>query len=233
MEKNIIHLTKQERNLLIMTMLHPNGEFLSNSEIAQRLGVPVNTIKRLIHQILVKLKVQNRNEAILTALKLGEIKLSDYYSLDELSEILGSIGPDNLRIIAKIAQQSTENTRTASRVKHIVLARRRSDGKLTNRERDVVILIGYGLTNKEIANKLFMSIGSVRVFLNRACSKLGARKRADVFIMALKQGEITIGEFCPFKETIPYLVPLGSDTLEKLAQMLEQKHCQNPVPAVY
>jgi len=232
MEKKIIHLTQQERDLLIMTMLHPNGKFLSNSEVGQRLGVPVNTVKRLIHQILVKLKVHNRNEAILAAVRLGEIKLSDIYPLDELSEILSSIGPDNLRRMAMISQHLMENKRIPRGAKQVALARKKSDGKLTNRERDVVILVGYGFTNKEIADKLFMSIGSVRIFLNRAYSKLGARKRADVFILALKRGEINIGEFCSFKETIPYLAPLGSDTLKKIAQLLEQKNSQEPVTVV-
>jgi len=232
MKTKITPLTQQERDLLIMTMLHPNGKFLSNSEIGQRLGVPVNTVKRLIHQIFVKLRVHNRNEAILVAVKLGEIKLSDIYPLDELSEILSSIGPDNLRRIAKILQQRMENRRIPNNVKQIIDVDRRSEGKLTNRERDVVILAGYGLTNKEIADKLYMSIGSVRIFLNRACTKLGARKRADVFILALKQGEISMGEYCSFKETIPYLAPLGADTLEKIAQLLEQKRCQDPIPTV-
>jgi DNA-binding CsgD family transcriptional regulator len=222
-------LTKEERDILILVALH--GQHLNNAEIGQRLGISVSRVKTLIHQACVKLEAHNRNEAIFFAImKRGEISPTEVYSLDELAEILISLSPDILIRIAHLVRQELEHGHLPGKDEQIIRTDRRQDTILTKRERDVLILVGRGLTNKEIADRLYMSIAAVRTFLSRACTKLGARKRADAIVLALKQREISVGEIFSLNELIQSLAPLGAESIEKMAQLLNQKLEQEPIP---
>jgi DNA-binding CsgD family transcriptional regulator len=223
-------LTKEEREVLILGCIHPRGKHFSNSEIAQRLGISVSRVKNLIHQACLKLEAHNRIEAIFFAMKGGEINLNEVYSLDEIAEILSSLSPDMLRRIAQLVRQELEYGHLPEKDEQIILTDRRQDTTLTKRERDVLILAGRGLTNREIADKLYISPSAVRTFLNRACTKLGARKRADAVVLALKQREITVGEITSLNEVVQGLAPVGAESLEKMAQLLNQKLGQEPIP---
>ncbi|CUU58095.1 DNA-binding response regulator, NarL/FixJ family, contains REC and HTH domains [Parafrankia irregularis] len=55
---------------------------------------------------------------------------------------------------------------------------------LTNRETEVVRLVAEGLTNDEIAERLFLSPATAKTHVNRAMTKLGARDRAQLVVMA-------------------------------------------------
>ena len=223
-------LTREERDILILGTIHPSGKHLSNSEIGQRLGISVSRVKTLIHQACVKLEAHNRIEAIFFAMRRGEISLNEVYSLDELAEILSSLSPDMLRRIAHLVRQELEHGHLPGKDEQIICTDRRQDTILTKRERDVLILAGRGLTNIEIADRLYISIGSVRIFLYRACRKLGAHKRYDAVVLAAKQTEISVGEIFSLNELLQLLAPLGAESVEKMAQLLNQKLGQEPVP---
>jgi hypothetical protein len=68
-----------------------------------------------------------------------------------------------------------------------------------------------------------MTPSAVRTFLNRAFKKLGARKKADAVQAALKQREISVGEISSMDELASYLTPLGAESIENLAQMLDER----------
>lgn len=223
-------LTREERDILILAALYPNGKHLSNSEIAQRLGVSVNKVKTIIHQACVKLEARNKNKAIFLAIRRGEISLNEVYSLEELAELFSSLGPDMLRRIAHLVHQELEHGHLPGKDEQIIRTDRRQDTILTKRERDVLILAARGLTNKEIADRLYISIGAVRIFLNRAYTKLRARKRADAVVVALKQREISPCEVFSLNELLQVLAPLGTESLEKMAQLLDQKLEQKSIP---
>ena len=59
---------------------------------------------------------------------------------------------------------------------------------LTEREREVVVLVAQGLSNDEIAERLFVSPLTAKTHLNRAMTKLGARDRAQVVVIAYQSG---------------------------------------------
>ena len=63
-----------------------------------------------------------------------------------------------------------------------------SDGGLTSREVEVVMLVAYGHTNKEIAAKLHLSVKTVEGHKTRINEKLGIKTRADVVRYALRRG---------------------------------------------
>jgi DNA-binding CsgD family transcriptional regulator len=223
-------LTREERDILILGTINPRGEHLSNIEIGQRLGISVSRVKNLIHQACVKLEAHNRIEAIFFAMRRGEISLNDAYSLDELVEILSSLSPDMLIRIAHLVRQELEHGHLPGNDEQIICTDRRQDTTLTKRERDVLILAGRGLTNIEIADRLYISISAVRTFLNRACTKLGACRRADAVVLALKQREISVGEITSIDEVVQGLAPLGAESLEKMAQLRNRKPGQEPIP---
>lgn len=59
---------------------------------------------------------------------------------------------------------------------------------LTDRERDVLRLVGEGLPNSEISERLHLSEGTVRNYLSSAIVKLGARNRTEAFALARDKG---------------------------------------------
>jgi len=187
-------LTKEERDFLILAGLWINGTHLSNNEIAQRVGISVTRVKRRIRQACVKLEAHTRSEAIFFAAIRGEISLNELYPLDKLVEVFSPLGIDMLRRIAYLMGEELENEHLPVKDEQIIRTDRRQDTILTKGERDVLILAGRGLTNRDIADRLCISISTVRTFLNRACTKLGARKSIDTLVLALKRGEINIGE---------------------------------------
>jgi DNA-binding NarL/FixJ family response regulator len=59
---------------------------------------------------------------------------------------------------------------------------------LTGREREMVALVATGLTNQEIADRMFLSPFTVRSHVQRAMTKLDARDRAQLVVIAYRTG---------------------------------------------
>jgi DNA-binding NarL/FixJ family response regulator len=59
---------------------------------------------------------------------------------------------------------------------------------LTDREREVTALAATGLSNDEIAERLYLSTATVKTHINRAMTKLDARDRAQLVIFAYESG---------------------------------------------
>lgn len=60
--------------------------------------------------------------------------------------------------------------------------------ELTDREREVVSLVGLGLNNTEIAERLVLSPATARTHVSRAMIKLQARDRAQLVVIAYQSG---------------------------------------------
>lgn len=64
---------------------------------------------------------------------------------------------------------------------------------LTDREREVLGLVGRGLTNAEVGARLFMSPLTAKTHVSRIMAKLGARDRVQLVIIAYQAGLVSPG----------------------------------------
>jgi DNA-binding NarL/FixJ family response regulator len=85
------------------------------------------------------------------------------------------------RLIAEFAGRSTQPPPVAEL------------GRLTDRERELTTLVAAGLSNDDIAGRLFLSPATVKTHVNRAMMKLGARDRAQLVVFAYEAGLVHPG----------------------------------------
>lgn len=64
---------------------------------------------------------------------------------------------------------------------------------LTEREREVMALVGIGLSNEEIARRLVVSPLTAKTHVSRTMVKLGARDGAQVVVLAYESGPVRPG----------------------------------------
>jgi DNA-binding NarL/FixJ family response regulator len=64
---------------------------------------------------------------------------------------------------------------------------------LTEREREVLALVGEGLSNDEIARRLVVSPATAKTHVSRTMTKLGARDRAQLVVAAYESGSVRPG----------------------------------------
>jgi DNA-binding NarL/FixJ family response regulator len=65
---------------------------------------------------------------------------------------------------------------------------------LTTRERELVTLAAHGLSNDQIAERLFLSPLTVKTHINRAMMKLAVRDRAQLVVLAYQTGLVRPGD---------------------------------------
>jgi DNA-binding NarL/FixJ family response regulator len=65
--------------------------------------------------------------------------------------------------------------------------------RLTGREREVMALVGLGLSNEEIARRLVVSPLTAKTHVSRTMVKLGARDRAQLVVLAYESGLVRPG----------------------------------------
>jgi len=216
-------ITSGERSVLLLV-----ARGLTNSEIAARLDTTLSSVKTALYSACNKLDARNRIEAVLFAIRQRVISVNEVFTLPELVELTATLEPDSVERIAdllrqKLVQEWRQVGATAEQDKEI---------DLTAGERSVLILVGRGLTNKEIAHQLETSTGTVKLQLHQACLKLGASSRAQAFIEALRQRAVRVDEAFSLDELAELLAALGPDGLENMASQMRLKHaCERPAHA--
>ncbi|MEU4746472.1 response regulator transcription factor, partial [Actinosynnema sp. NPDC023658] len=63
--------------------------------------------------------------------------------------------------------------------------------ELTNREREAVVLVAQGLSNDEVADHMVITPLTAKTHINRAMTKLHARDRAQLVVLAYESGLVT------------------------------------------
>ncbi|MFD4660650.1 response regulator [Kitasatospora sp. NPDC058444] len=78
-------------------------------------------------------------------------------------------------------------TRLMARLRGEAAAQQPSDApQLTQRERDILALIGEGLTNRQIGQQLFLAEKTVKNHISRLLAKLGVERRVQAAVMATR-----------------------------------------------
>jgi PAS domain S-box-containing protein len=62
--------------------------------------------------------------------------------------------------------------------------------KISEREREILLLVGDGYENDQIARRLHLSVNTVKTYMQRALMKLGAHSRAHAIALAIRRGLI-------------------------------------------
>jgi len=81
------------------------------------------------------------------------------------------------RLIAHFARRAPAPARTT-----------RGLAELTEREREVLALVARGLSNAELAGTLHVSLPTAKTHVSRILTKLGARDRTQLVILAYESG---------------------------------------------
>lgn len=94
-------------------------------------------------------------------------------------------------LIENITAVHNGMTRISNRVA-LKLAARFANRNLTTREMEVLRFLSIGMSNKEIANQLKVTEGTVKIHVNHLLQKLKASTRTEAVRVALKRGLIRI-----------------------------------------
>jgi DNA-binding CsgD family transcriptional regulator len=97
-------LTQVERDVLVQV-----ARGLGNEEIAEVLLYSTSAIKRCLHHVCAKLGARNRAQAVLVALKEGAVSPQDIFSLEELADLLASLGPDAMERMGRLVRKGPDH----------------------------------------------------------------------------------------------------------------------------
>jgi DNA-binding NarL/FixJ family response regulator len=115
--------------------------------------------------------------------------------------LIKDVEPDDLRRAIRVVAAGdallapTVTRRLLDRfVPHLAVGRAGLLDELTDREREVLGLVAGGLSNDEIAERLFLSPATVKTHVNRSMTKLRVHDRAGLVIAAYESGLVRPGE---------------------------------------
>jgi DNA-binding NarL/FixJ family response regulator len=151
-------------------------------EATRRIG----DVPELTHTKIIVLTTFERDEYVFDALRYGAsgFLLKDTKPAELLGAIRLVVGGGALlspsvtrKVIGEFASRPARTAKPHPRL-----------GTLTDRELEVLALVAEGLSNDEIAGRLVVSPATVRTHVGRAMSKLGARDRAQLVVIAYQSG---------------------------------------------
>ena len=135
------------------------------------------------------------DEFVFSALKYGASGyLLKGVSMDELYRAICTVYNGGAMINPDIATKVFKLFSKMSMSNYAIQVDDSLSKDLTQAELKVIQQVGFGLSNKEIAQKLFLSEGTVRNYVSTVLSKLALRDRTQLAIWAVQTG-VTMQEF--------------------------------------
>ena len=111
--------------------------------------------------------------------------LNDVTHERRLARDLEATAAEHARLLGELAEQ---RQRLATLRQHFSVPGAHPAPVLTAREREVLALLGQGLTNAEIASALHVTTGTARVYVKRILAELGVNNRAQAALRAVELG---------------------------------------------
>lgn len=111
---------------------------------------------------------------------------------DEIASAVRVVARGDALIEPSITRRLVE-TFVAARPASMVATRAAGLSQLTDREREILVLVARGLTNDEIGSSLFISPATVKTHLARIMAKLDAHDRAQLVVCAYESGLVKPG----------------------------------------
>ena len=157
-------------DVILMDLLMPN---MDGIEATRRIRLENESIR------VIALTSFAEQELVEKAIRAGAISylLKDVQS-DKLAETIREAKQGRSTIDSAAAQALVASTDEGTPVSE----------DLTQREREILVLLTEGKTNKEIAKQLSLSDGTVRFHVSNILSKMGVSNRTEAVSFALQQG---------------------------------------------
>lgn len=137
---------------------------------------------------VIMLTVSDRDEDLFGAIKAGArgYLLKDVQE-DELVEAIRRVNRGEAMLSPQLATRLLDE---------MAQVRRPADEtvSLTEREAEILRLASQGLTNREIAERLHLSVHTVKTHVRHVLDKLHARNRAEATVKALRSGQLEPGD---------------------------------------
>ena len=114
-------------------------------------------------------------------------------SMKELSDAIRKVYQGTAMIIEDIASKVVRLFSRMAQTNLSIQVDEQQRASLKNNEWQIIVQVGSGLSNKEIAAKLNLSEGTVRNSLSNILSKLGLRDRTQLAIWAVQTGAVIRG----------------------------------------
>lgn len=110
---------------------------------------------------------------------------------DELCKIIRVVQAGGVCLHSEVTQKILEKYAARGTETAADNLSENDSAQLTNREKEVLRLIGNGLSNKEISTALFITEGTVKNHVSSLLAKLGARDRTQLALLAQKKHDLS------------------------------------------
>lgn len=158
-------------DVILMDLIMENGTGIEATE---------KIMKQLPNCKIIILTSYYDDEKVFPALEAGAFSyMLKTSSGEEISNAIKKAARGENVIEPKVASAMMNRIRTPEKMPH---------DDLTERELEVLICIGNGLTNSEISEKLFIGIKTVKTHVSNILSKLGVQDRTQAAVYAHKNG---------------------------------------------
>ena len=129
------------------------------------------------------------DEFVFSALKYGASGyLLKGISMDELDKAIHTVYKGGAMINPEIATKVVEQFSEMAQSNYDIMIEAQNVEDITEAEWDIIKLVGWGLSNREIADKVMLSEGTVRNYISTILSKLNLRDRTQLAIWEVQSG---------------------------------------------
>ena len=179
----VVVVTRTRPDVVLMDVRMPGVDGIAATR-------KITTDSRLSGVAIIMLTTFDDDDQIFAAIRAGA---SGY--------LLKDAEPDDLREAIRVVAAG-EALLSASVTRKVIegivsgpagVADRARLNELTEREREVLAEVGRGLSNDEIAAEIHISPATARTYVSRMLTKLGARDRAQLVVIAYETGLVTPG----------------------------------------